>query len=154
MTMRKRDTSLVPFGYWGPMGMVREMERMMDEMSRGFPSISMAPVGTRLPAVDMKDEEKQYTVEAELPGLTKEDVTLEMDEETMVIKAAKETSNEDKGEGYVRRERGSMSYYRQVNLPSDVDITQVSAKMDNGILRVVMPKKDKTESGKKKLDIQ
>lgn len=154
MGIRKRDMSLVPLGYWGPMSVMREMDRMFDEMSRGFPYVSMAPAGTRMPAVDIRDEEKQYTVEAELPGLSKEDVSLEMDEESLVIKASKETSNEDKGEGYVRRERGRMSFYRQVSLPSDVDVAQVSAKLEDGVLRIVLPKKEKTDSSRKKLDIQ
>lgn len=153
MTSRKKDTSLVPFGYWGPMSIVREMERMMDDFSRGFPFVSMAPVGTRMPAVDIMEEDRQYKVEAELPGLGKEDVTLEMDEESLVIKASKETANEDKGEGYVRKERGSMSFYRQIHLPEDVDIDQVSAKMEDGVLRIVLPKKNMKESGRKKLDI-
>jgi HSP20 family protein len=154
MGIRKRDMSLAPLGYWGPVSIMREMERMFDEMSRGFPYVSMEPVGTRMPAVDIRDEEKQYTVEAELPGLSKEDVSLEMDEESLVIKADKETSNEDKSEGYVRRERGKMSYYRHISLPADVDVAQVSAKMEDGVLKVVLPKKEKAESGKKKLDIQ
>ncbi len=154
MGIRKRDLSLAPLGYWGPMSMMREMERMVDDMSRGFPYVSITPAGTRMPAVDIRDEEKQYTVEAELPGLSKEDISLEMDEESLVIKADKETSTEDKGEGYVRRERGKMSFYRQVHLPSDVDVAQASAKLEDGVLRIVLPKKEKVDSSKKKLDIQ
>ncbi len=154
MVIRKRDIGLVPWGFWGPVSIMREMDRMFDEMGRGFSYVSMTPPGTRMPAVDVRDDEKQYTVEAELPGLSREDVSLEMDEESLVIKADKETSNEDKAEGYVRRERGRMSFYRQVSLPADVDITQVSAKMEDGVLRIVLPKKEKAEGSKKKLDIQ
>ncbi len=154
MGMRKRDVGLVPFGYWGPLSIVREMERMVDEMDRGFSGAAMTSSGARTPIVDIRDEEGQYTVEVELPGLSKEDVDLQMDESSLVIKADKETTSEDKAEGYVRRERGRMSFYRQVPMPSDVDVERATAKLEDGILRVVLPKKERTEGGKKKLDIQ
>lgn len=155
MSIRKRDDSLVPVDYLSPSGMLREMEQMFDDLRLGF--LDAGPFrspGTRLPTIDVRDEGKQYAVEAELPGLKKEDVSIEVSDDALVISAERGSALEEKGESFVRRERGRISFYRQVPVPADVDTSKASAKMEDGLLRIVLPKKDEVLVARKKLEIE
>jgi HSP20 family protein len=154
MAIRKRDESLVPMGYFGPSNMLKEMERMFDDLRLGFEDMPFRSTGIRLPVVDIRDEGKEYTVEAELPGLRKEDVSIEMDENALIIKAERENQQEESGEGFVRKERGRVSFYRQVPMPVDVETSKATAKMEDGLLKITLPKKEELVESKKKLEIQ
>jgi len=153
MAIIKGEDSLVPMDYWSPGSMIQEMEKMFDDFKLGFgemPSKSIA----RLPSIDVKDEENQYVMEAELPGIKKNEVTIEIDDDAVIIKAEKENSSEEQRKGFVRRERGYVSFYRQIPLPADVDSSQATAKMEDGLLIVTLPKKVEMIGSKKKLEIQ
>lgn len=155
MAIRKRDDSLVPAGYLSPSGVLREMERMFDDFRLGFvDAMPFRSTEVRLPALDVRDEGKQYTVEAELPGLKKGDVSIEVSDDALIISAEKDNSVEEKGEGFVRRERGRISFYRQIPLPPDVDTSKASAKMEDGLLRIALPKKEEAAVERKKVEIE
>lgn len=121
---------------------------MMQEMERAFDSVRMkigdlaysagSMISPRVPAVDVREEGDVYIVEAELPGLKREDVSIEIGEGTLYIKAQKEERVEESGEGYIRRERGSASYYRRLSLPADADRDHISAKLEDGLLRITI----------------
>ena len=142
---------------WGPSSMMREMDRMMDEFRADF-DYSMVPSrfssALRLPAVDIKDEGDRYTVEADLPGLGKEDVSVTIGEGVMEITAKKTEQKEESREDYIRRERGYMSFHRRLALPEDVDLEKVEAKLEDGVLRLALPKKVGEEQTKKKVEVK
>jgi HSP20 family protein len=153
MAIIKREDSLVPMDYWSPGSMIQEMEKMFEDFKLGFgemPSKSIA----RLPSIDVKDEENQYVMEAELPGIKKDEVSLEIGDDAVIIKAEKEKNTEEQGKGFVRRERGYVSFYRHIPLPADVDSSRATAKMKDGLLIVTLPKKVEMIGSKKKLEIQ
>jgi HSP20 family protein len=107
----------------------------------------------RVPAVDVREEEDQYVVNAELPGMTKEDVSIEVGDGVLEITAKKEQEREEKGEGYLRRERGAMCFHRRLTLPEDVDPQTIEAKLAEGVLEVRLPKVEKG-SARKKVEVQ
>lgn len=155
MAMHKRDGSSVPVGYLSPSGVLRDMERMFDDFRLGFmDAVSPGSASCRLPTMDIRDEGKEYVAEAELPGLKKEEVSIEIGEDSLIIKAEKENSAEEQGEDFVRRERGRASFYRQVPLPEGVDTSKASAKMEDGLLRISLPKKEEAAVPRKKVEIQ
>jgi HSP20 family protein len=158
MDKKKRDEkSVVPRVYLSPLTMLDEMDRVFDRIRFGiedFWSPSMEVKGARVPMVDIMDEGDHYIVEAEVPGMHKENVEIELDEDSLEIKARKEEEKEEKAEGYIRKERGSMSFYRRLPLPDDANRDLVEAKMEDGILRISIPKTDKPEDKKRKVEIK
>jgi HSP20 family protein len=155
MSIRKRVGYLVPMGYWGTSSVLKEMERMIDDLKVGFNE--MVPYGgseERLPMVDILDEGERYVVEAELPGVKKEEVSIDVGEDSITIEAKRESEVEEKKEGYVRKEREHMSFYRRVPLPDDADSSKATAKLENGLLTIALPKKEKALESKRKLEIE
>ena len=155
MSIRKRVGYLVPMGYWGTSAMLKEMERLIDDLKAGFSEAMPfgGPTG-RIPMVDILDEGEWYIVEAELPGVKKEEVSIDVSEESITIEAEREAETEEKREGYVRRERESLSFYRQVPLPEDADSTKATARLENGLLTIEMPKKERAPEATRKLEIE
>jgi HSP20 family protein len=153
---RKKDEEL-PARYWGPGGMMHDMQLMFDDMRHEFDLPWRGPMGifgSRFPAVDIKDEGDKYLVEADLPGVTKENVTIEIGGGILHIAAEQKTEIEEKEEGYLRRERGTVSYQRTLALPSDVDEESVQAIMENGVLRLTIAKKIEAMEKRRKVEVK
>lgn len=104
---------------------------------------------------DIIEDENEYTVEAELPGMSKENIELDYRDNFLTISAKQvsETNEQDEERNYVRRERSSRSFSRQF-LIRDIDEDNISARFDNGILEVKLPKKEPDKPESKKIDIQ
>ena len=105
--------------------------------------------------VDIKENEEAYTVEADLPGLAKEDIELDYSNDVLSISAQKEMSTEEKDDesNYIRRERSSRSYNRQF-LIKHVDEENITAEFNNGVLKVQLPKTENDGKDTKKIEIQ
>lgn len=104
---------------------------------------------------DIIEDEKEFTVEAELPGMSKEDIELDYRDNFLTISAKQvsEIDEKDEERNYIRRERSSRSFSRQF-LIRDIDENAISARFDNGILEVKLPKKEPEKPETKKIDIQ
>ncbi|MDD1767312.1 MAG: Hsp20/alpha crystallin family protein [Methanomassiliicoccales archaeon] len=157
MDRKKRDYESLPTIRLNTRIMMDEMDRMFDRLRFGIEDFwwpSPFVRGTRVPRVDMKEEDNSYLVEAEVPGMTRENVEIELGTDSIDIKAKKEEEKEEKAEGYIRRERGSLSFYRRLPLPEDADRDLIEAKMEDGILKISIPKTQKPEDKKKKVEIR
>jgi HSP20 family protein len=102
--------------------------------------------------VDIKDNENEYVVEAELPGVKKEDIGISIDEDRLTIRASSREETEEKKENYLRRERRSESMTRSFYI-QNVDADHITANMNDGILTVNLPKLRKIETKSKKIDV-
>lgn len=155
---KKENVELVPhYWTWSPVSMFEDMERLFADLRSGFifPGRAMVPKeGTRMPMLDLREENDRYVVQAEMPGMGKEDVSIEMEGDVLQITARKEHEVEEKDEGYLRRERGSMRFFRQVRLPENVDRDKVKAKMENGVLEIALPKMEVSEEKKSRIDVE
>ncbi len=107
--------------------------------------------GNRL-KVDIKENDREFIVEAEVPGVKKEDIQVELDDETLTIAIEhKEEVNEEK-DNYIRRERRLGSVSRSFAVPNIVQ-DQVAAKFENGILRLTLPKKEDGQAKRNRIQI-
>jgi HSP20 family protein len=97
--------------------------------------------GTNLPTTDVWTEDKQLVVEAHLPHFSEKDVNISVNKGILEIQAEKHEKEEDKKKKYVVRESAS-SFYRRIQLPEQADEDKVEARMDNGVLKVVVPFKE------------
>ena len=98
--------------------------------------------------IDVQDEEGQYLIEAELPGVKKEEVGLNLDEGRLTISVNREESVEEKQKNFLHRERRATSMSRAIYL-ADADIDGIKAKLDNGVLSVTVQKQNKQVTSRK-----
>ena len=108
----------------------------------------MAQTTTTAPAVNVKEDNKQYVMEVAVPGLKKEQVNMSIDKDgylTLSIENKNEQKDENKKEHYLRREFSYTSYRQSYALPDNVDADKIEANVADGVLKVVLPKVEKTE---------
>lgn len=102
--------------------------------------------------VDISENEKEYLLEAELPGVKKEDINIEVNDDRLTISAKCDENTEDKNDNYIRRERRVSSMVRTFSLENVVS-DKISAKHENGILSLTLPKKEQAKPTGRKIDI-
>jgi HSP20 family protein len=101
--------------------------------------------GTQMPAapsfkVDISEDEQAFHIDAELPGLTKENISLNIEDDVLTIKAERSQSDEQKKKDYHRVERSYGSFSRSFNIGELVDQEHIGAAFDNGVLHITLPK--------------
>ena len=113
-----------------------------------FDNSWMARTNYTAPAINVIENEKEYEVELAAPGLTKEDFQIHIDNEGN-LQIAMEKKNEHKEDHrhgrYLRREFSYEKYAQTLLLPEDVDQEKIEASMENGVLNVHLPKREKTQ---------
>jgi len=107
---------------------------------RGFEWPVEYTLPTRIPYVDVIDSGKEYIVKAELPGLKKENVEIEVGTNELSLTAKSDIEKEEKGQNYLHRERAFSTFRRYIGLAESIDTGKVSASMADGILEVKLPK--------------
>jgi HSP20 family protein len=129
---------------WEP---VRELNTIQGEINRLFNSFFDTPVsagegaGRRwLPAMDLVEADDHYVLRADLPGLSEDDVKIEVEDNVLTVSGERKAQHEQRGEGYHRLERSYGSFSRALTLPEGVDPEAVQASFDRGVLEVRIPK--------------
>jgi HSP20 family protein len=123
----------------------RELTAMQDRMARLFGDVYLrdedtAFRGTWTPAVDIfETESHDLVLKAELPGMSREDIEVVVENSTLVLKGDKKFEAEVKQEAYRRIERSYGTFHRSFTLPNTVDASKVSADFKNGVLTVKLP---------------
>lgn len=95
------------------------------------------------PAINVKENEKQYEVEVAAPGLTKDDFKVNLDADgNLVIQMEKKQENKEerKREHYLRREFSYEKFYQELSLPENADAKAIEARMEHGVLHIAIPK--------------
>jgi HSP20 family protein len=98
------------------------------------------------PAIDVSETDNEILVEAELPGMKKDDVKIALGNSTLTIKGERKQEEKKKQGKYHSTERYYGSFYRAIDLPSYVDEKNIQAKFKDGVLKVTMPKKKEAKS--------
>ncbi|HAJ94391.1 MAG TPA: heat-shock protein Hsp20 [Synergistaceae bacterium] len=95
--------------------------------------------------VDVQDSGNEYLIEAEMPGLRKEDIKLGLDDGRLTISVTKNENTEEKDKNYIHRERRSVSMSRTIHL-ADADASGIKAKLSDGLLKITVPKAEKAST--------
>jgi HSP20 family protein len=95
-------------------------------------------------AMDIIEQEKEFELLANLPGFKKEDVKISIQDNQLVIEAKCDTKKEEKKGTMYRCERYSGNYRRTLYLPENADVNKIQAKMEDGVLKLSIPKKEAT----------
>ena len=124
-------------------------DRFFDDWD--FPSL-FSDKNEWTPAFDIAENDKEYVVTAELPGIDIKDVEISISDGLLSVKGEKKHEKEDKGENYHRIERHYGSFHRSFRIPERVEADRVDASYKDGILKVLLPKSERTET--KKIEIK
>jgi len=114
-----------------------------------FDAEFMPKTNATAPAINVKESDDEYEVELAAPGMTKEDFNVHINEDgdlTIKMESKKEKKEEDKKSHYLRREFAYSKFEQTLILPDDVDKDKISAKVNDGVLSVVLPKTKKEEA--------
>lgn len=112
-----------------------DFDRFFGRVFDDIPELS-----SRTPAVDVRELDDRYVLEAELPGMTQKDIDVKVEDNLLTISSAKQDEKEEKKNGYIMRERSSSSFRRSFVLPKDADPQKIDAHFKNGLLSLELHK--------------
>jgi len=108
----------------------------------------------RLPLANVSEDDKEYKITAELPGLEKGDLEVTIHDHELEIKGERKVEHEEKKDDYVCREYSNSTYHRTFILPETVDSGKVEATFDKGVLKLTIPKKPEEKIEAKKVEVK
>lgn len=129
----------------------RSIENLRKDMERAFssfPSLSMPKVPEA--SCDVIDEGNQFRVKMDVPGVKKNEINLNVTDNSLEVSAEHKEESEEKKKNYLKKERSHISYYRTLPMSEDVVSGKVKAKLTDGVLDVTLPKVKPTKTQKKK----
>jgi HSP20 family protein len=107
-----------------------------------------------IPVVNTREGDDAYYIEVELPGVKKEDISIDVNEDVLTISGERKIKDEQKDENFYKVESAYGKFERSFNLPEDVDTDKIEAKTENGVLEIKIPKVQKVEKKPKKIEIK
>lgn len=142
------------------MRMHRELDRVFEEMTRGFGLPSLAGAFPAVPEqgglasilrprLDIAEDDKAYTITVEVPGVSRDDVDLSVDDGALVIRGEKRQSSEDRQDNYHCIERSYGRFQRVLDLPQDADEDNIGARFADGVLTITVPKSETGGRGRR-----
>lgn len=136
----------------------REMNRLFDDFFTDFSvapswSTGLVSAGTFNPGVNVSETEKDIIIQAELPGLDKKEVNVELQDNAVVISGEKKEEREEKNKKWHRVEHSYGSFQRVIPLPANVDAGAAKAEFKKGLLTISLPKIEKESVKKNTIEI-
>ena len=138
---------------WNPFG---EMTAMQNRINRLFnvPYWSAGRIdddtgmGMWNPVVDLYEKDEHFVIKAELPGVNKKDITIDLKDRVLTLTGERSYENDVKEENYYRRERSYGKFQRAFTLPADVDSEKIKAEFNDGLLKIEVPKPEEQQPKK------
>lgn len=122
------------------MSLQREIDRLFEDFSRGFPTIAGNGAIALMPSMDVTETDKEIEITAELPGLEEKDVQINIADNILTIRGEKKAEKEQKDKNYRLVERSYGSFERTLELPEGVNADAIKANISKGLLKVTVPK--------------
>lgn len=133
----------------------REIRGLQDEVNRLFSTTFQgnggredSVAGSWYPRVDVSENKENLTIEAEIPGMTKDDFELSFENNVLTLSGERKFEKTSEGQNFHRVERSYGSFSRSFTLPSTVTVDGVTAELNNGVLSIVLPKREDTKARK------
>ena len=137
---------------WEPL---REVASIQNEMNRLFGTVFDSPspgngsaMRRWMPAMDLVEADEHFVLRADLPGMSEEDVNIEVEERVLTISGERKAEHTETKDGYQRFERAFGAFSRSLTLPEGIDAEAVSASFDRGVLEVRIPKPEQRKPRK------
>jgi HSP20 family protein len=132
----------------------REIDRLFGELTNSVGMPGNGGVTSLLPSIDVSENDKEIAVTVEMPGLERKDVDISLENDILTIRGEKqmEAEKDDKNRSVHLAERSYGVFYRALQLPPGVDPSSVQASMQNGVLRITIPKPARSQA--KKIEVK
>jgi HSP20 family protein len=130
---------------WDP---AREVDSLQSEVNRLFDAFFGGTEANRrrwVPAMDLVETDEHLVLRADLPGLNRDDVNIEIKDGVLTISGERKSEHTERSEGFHRVERAFGSFSRSLSLPDGVDADKVRAEFENGVLQIKIPKPEETK---------
>jgi HSP20 family protein len=121
------------------------MNRMFDDAGRAWRTDEPAATTTWSPAVDIFETEGEIVVKAELPGMERKDIVLNLESNVLTVRGERRFAKETKDDNYHRIERSYGTFSRSFSIPATVDAEEIRADYRDGVLKIVLPKKEQAK---------
>lgn len=137
---------------WSPM---RELSSLHESIDRLFEeNVPNLPSQNNLPTINVYEKGGKVIVEADVPGVKEEDLSIEVGENHLTLSGERKTTQEIKEKDYYRREASFGSFQRTIPLPTEVDKNKAEAELKDGTLMIILPKKAKTSPKVTKIKVK
>ncbi len=163
-----RRESYAPTAWTGsPFSLMRRFSEQMDRIfedfgfgrtfgpsfGRDFGKLANLEGSLWSPQIEVFERDNQLIVRADLPGLTKDDLNVDITDDSIVIRGERRQEKEENEEGYYRSERNYGSFYREIPLPEGVNANEAKANFRNGVLEITMPAPERQTLGRRRIEI-
>lgn len=141
---------------WKDFGTLQDrINRLFDQTLRTFNPEGEEELerGTWAPAVDIHETDDSFVVKADLPGMNKEDIQIDIKDSTLTLKGEKKFEQQVSKDNYIRVERTYGTFIRSFTLPQNVDPDKIKAKYKDGVLELTLPKKEEAKPKQIKVDV-
>lgn len=139
--------ALLRYDPWSLINQVQEINRLFDNRTTSPRDEDSGHVVASdwVPAVDIKEEQNRYVILADIPGVDPASIEITMENGVLTLRGERKLETEEERAGYRRVERVRGSFYRRFTLPDSVDPEGITARGDNGVLEIVIPKHEKLQ---------
>lgn len=134
-----------------PWNSMEQLRREMGRLFEGQPSTeeeSSIATSDWVPAVDIQENDAEFLIHADIPGVDPDDIDVHMEDGMLTIKGERDTETKEEKNGYKRVERQHGTFYRRFSLPDTANADKISAKSKNGVLEITIPKQEKAQPRK------
>lgn len=130
--------------YNNPWNLLNTLQRELydPQYNRMSDDDASAATANWAPSVDITENDKAFTLLADIPGVNPKDIEISMEKGVLTIKGERSSENVEEGENYRRVERQSGQFYRRFNLPDSADADKIEAKSEHGVLKITIPKQE------------
>jgi HSP20 family protein len=162
MSEKKQGTLVPTRGSRDPFALLRQMTSELDRTFEDWPSLRWPPFGQFAipesaawsPKIDVFERDNRLVTRVDLPGMKKEDVSVEVTDGHLALSGERKRETEEKKDNFYRSEREYGSFYRAVPLPEGVKLEDVTATFSEGVLEVSVPLPAKPEANVRKVQIE
>jgi HSP20 family protein len=133
---------------WEPARELRLLSSLFDT-----PTFPQSTQRRWIPAIDLVETESDFVLRADLPGLSEDDVNIELEDNVLTVSGERKSEHEESKQGYYRVERSSGSFRRTLTLPEGVDADSVKATFDRGVLEIRVPKPEQRKPRKVQITV-
>jgi len=130
---------------WEPFNLLREFNNSFNDYEADSPWS---------PSVNISENEDGYLLTAELPGVNKEDIDIDLKDDKLTIKGEKKAEKKEEKENYIRVERNYGKFERSFYISDDIDISKVDANFKDGVLKIKLVKKEEAKPKQVKVEVK
>lgn len=133
---------------------LEKLEKSFNDFWIGIPLTSWTKEGGIFPNIDMIENEKEIEVIADLPGLKENDINIEINDGILTLRGEKKEEKQESRHNYYLSERSSTYFNRAIQLPTAVDESTIKASLEDGVLKIILPKSAEADKNRKKIEIK